>query len=274
METKKNKDANPSRLSQLFFLIGLNVVLLAVWFSFNVKAHTRVETSQTDELAEVYNPNLNDFVVEVEPEQELPEPAVQEELPEPEATMPDEIEMVEKLETPPDLKPVDEPTPPKIDLVKSNAPAPKHVDLSKIKEKINKSTKDEERVLKPVSVTRVSEMAVFPGCENYRGDKRKLIACFSDKLGSEILKYLNNEFPDVNKDVVQVRLEFHVDPNGHITNIAPKYGDDVFKPEAKRALERVAEYLRRKNKIIEPAKMNNGEKVELIITQDVKLQRG
>ncbi|MCK0202925.1 hypothetical protein MWN41_07845, partial [Ornithobacterium rhinotracheale] len=190
MEPKKNKDANPSRLSQLFFLIGLNVVLLAVWFSFNVKANSPVELSQADEIADVFNPNLNDFVVEVEPEQDLPEPAVQEELPEPEVSMPDELEMVEKLETPPDLKPVDEPTPPKIDLVRSNAPAPKHVDLTGIKEKINKSNKEEERILKPMSVTRVSEMAVFPGCESYRGDKRKLIACFSDKLGGEILKYL------------------------------------------------------------------------------------
>ncbi|QAR31609.1 hypothetical protein EQP59_09785 [Ornithobacterium rhinotracheale] len=274
METKKNKDANPSRLSQLFFLIGLNVVLLAVWFSFNVKANSPVELSQADEVADVFNPNLNDFVVEVEPEQKLPEPAVQEELPEPEVSMPDKLEMVEKLETPPDLKPVDEPTPPKIDLVRSNAPAPKHVDLTGIKEKINKSNREEERVLKPMSVTRVSEMAVFPGCESYRGDKRKLIACFSDKLGGEILKYLNNEFPDTNKDVVQVRLQFHVDQNGYITHVDPKYGDEVFKPEAKRALERVAEYLRRKNKLIEPAKMNNGEKVELIITQDVRLQKG
>lgn len=221
--------------------------------------------SQADEVADVFNPNLNDFVVELEPEQVLPQP---------ETSMPDEIEMVKKLETPPDLKPIDEPTPPKIDLVRNDAPAPKHVDLTGIKEKINKSNKEEERVLKPMSVTRVSEMAVFPGCESYRGDKRKLITCFSDKLGGEILKYLNNEFPDVNKDAVQVRLEFHIDQNGYITHIDPKYGDEVFKPEAKRALERVAEYLRRKNKLIEPARMNNGEKVELIFTQDVKLQKG
>lgn len=272
MEVKKSQKANVQKLSMLYFLIGLNVVLAVILLTFNYK-HYDAPLEVEEEIAEVEAPTEAVLIEIPEPKTPPPPPPKADEPPPPPPpVVPQEIEQSPKPVPPPPIQDQNTPTPPKINLAPSHSTGEvKKVDLSALKQKTQETPK-EERVVQTVTVNRVSEMAVYPGCEKYRGEKRELIKCFGEKLGGDIMKYLNTEFPDVNKEAVSVRLEFHVDENGYITNINPKFGDDVFKPEAKRALEKTAEYLRRKGQIIEPAKMSNGDKVKLIFTQDVKLQ--
>ena len=121
-------------------------------------------------------------------------------------------------------------------------------------------------------MNRVQNMAVYPGCEKHRGDKRALIQCFGDQLTRDILRYLDTEFPNIDKERVAVQLEFHVSTTGEIINVNPRAGDDIFKPEAKRALERAAQNLKQRNRKIEPATMANGDKATLIFQNNVILQ--
>ncbi|MGQ2138922.1 hypothetical protein ACT4RW_06550 [Ornithobacterium rhinotracheale] len=269
MEVKKSQNANVQKSSMLYFLIGLNVVLLAILLMFNYKQYDEALVKE-EEFAEVEAPTEAVLVEIPEPKTPPPPPPKADEPPPP--VVPQEIEQSPKPVPPPPIQDQNTPTPPKINLAPSHSTGEvKKVDLSALKQKTQEAPK-EERVAEAVTVNRVDQMAVYPGCEKYRGKKRELIKCFGEKLGDDILKYLNTEFPDVNKESVGVRLEFHVDENGYITNINPKFGDDIFKPEAKRALEKAADYLRRKGQTIEPARMSDGSKVKLIFTQPVSLR--
>ncbi|MCK0202692.1 hypothetical protein [Ornithobacterium rhinotracheale] len=272
MEVKKSQNANVQKSSMLYFLIGLNVVLLAILLMFNYKQYDEALVKE-EEFAEVEAPTEAVLVEIPEPKTPPPPPPKADEPPPPPPpVVPQEIEQSPKPVPPPPIQDQNTPTPPKINLAPSHSTGEvKKVDLSALKQKTQEAPK-EERVAEAVTVNRVDQMAVYPGCEKYRGKKRELIKCFGEKLGDDILKYLNTEFPDVNKESVGVRLEFHVDENGYITNINPKFGDDIFKPEAKRALEKAADYLRRKGQTIEPARMSDGSKVKLIFTQPVSLR--
>ena len=114
-----------------------------------------------------------------------------------------------------------------------------------------------------VMVNRVTEMAIYPGCEEYKGNKRYLIKCFTEKLNEDIKKYTELKFPkNVYKERVGARVEFKINTNGEITNVDPKYGDVEFHPEAKRVIEKVAEQLKKNKQKIIPAKYDDGEKTQ------------
>lgn len=269
MEVKKSDKANIDKNSLLYLLLGVNVALGLILLLFNYKQYDSVPIVQ--EEPEVVEAATEAVLIEI-PEPELPPPPppkADEPPPPPPPVVPQEIEETPEPVPPPPIKDQNEPTPPVIPTTtKTTGPVAK-VNLDNLKKKTKKT--DEGRETAPVTVNRVAKMAVYPGCEKVQGDKRKSMACFGEKLGKDILRYLDTEFPDVDKPAVAVQLEFHVDKKGYITNITPKRGDNEFKPEAKRALEKTAEYLRRKNKLIKPAEMSDGSKAILIFTQPVKL---
>ena len=123
-----------------------------------------------------------------------------------------------------------------------------------------------------VTVNRVTEMAIYPGCEEFKGDKRNLVRCFAKKLDKDIEKYAKPKFPkNVYKKRVGARVEFKINTNGEITNVDPKYGDVEFHPEAKRTIEKVAEQLKKNKQKIIPAKYDDGEDAILIYVHDIKL---
>lgn len=269
MEVKKTNKASLKGNNMLYFLGGLNLVLLMIWGAFSYQQYEKEavieEPQQIVETTEA-------VLIEIpEPDTPPPPPPPQDEPPPPPPPeIPEIIEETPEPVPPPPIaeqkhKAPDIPTGPV-----STGPV-KQVDLSGLKTKTEAAPK-EERVVEPVTVNRVADMAVYPGCEKFNGKKRKLIACFGEKLSKDILKYLDTDFPDVDKEKVMVQLEFVVSTDGYIEKINPKRGDDVFKPEAKRALEKVSAYLKKKNKKIKPAKMADGSKAPLIFQRAVVLQ--
>ncbi|MDO5655117.1 MAG: hypothetical protein Q4G27_03140 [Flavobacteriaceae bacterium] len=269
MEVKKTDKASLKGNNTLYFLGGLNLVLLIVWGLFSyTQAPEKIEIAPPQEIVETTEAVL----IEI-PEPETPPPPpppADEPPPPPPPAVPQEI-----IETP-------EPVPPPPIAEQKHTPPPiqtgpvatgpvKKVDLSGLKTKTEEAPK-EERVTEPVTVNRVRDMAVYPGCEKKKGDKRELVNCFSEMFSKDILRFLDPEFPNVNKERVSVQLEFVVNTDGYIEKINPIRGDEIFKPEAKRALERAAEDLRRKNRRIEPAKMADGSKAPLIFQNNVVLQ--
>ena len=139
---------------------------------------------------------------------------------------------------------------------------------SELKNKGFNFTKKEIETHKPLE-----EMAIYPGCEQHKGDKEKLIKCFGEKLGEDLLKHLNTKFPKTKepKKYVSARLAFELTPDGDITNIKA-IGDDAFEPQAIQALEKAAEYLKTEGNTIKPAKAEDGTNIFIGFTQDVKLK--
>ncbi len=118
----------------------------------------------------------------------------------------------------------------------------------------------------PVNFVKVSEMAIYPGCEKFEGNKNKLIKCFGDKLQHDLIKFLDTDYPDEAslKKQVLVSLEFHIDSLGRIINISSKGGDVEFMTQAENALQLLSNNFIKKKKFIQPAKLSNGEKAQVI----------
>lgn len=269
MEIKKTERASLKGNNMLYFLGGLNVVLLLVWGLFSwSQSEGEIQVEEPQEIVETTEAVLIEIP---EPETPPPPPPPENEPPPPPPPpIPQEIEETPEPVEPPPIQEQKE-TPPEIPTGPTTTGPVKKVDLSGLQKKTEAAPK-EERVNEPVTVNRVKDMAVYPGCEKFRGNKKGLVDCFGDELSKDILRYLDTEFPDIDKDRVAVQLEFIVNTDGYIEKINPIRGDDIFKPEAKRALEKVTENLRRKGTKIEPAKMADGSKAPLIFNRAVVLQ--
>lgn len=268
MEVKKTSKASLEGRNTLWFLGALNGVLLLTLLLFNWQTSPpEIPVYDTPEVVVA----SDEMIIEI-PEPDIPPPPpppIDEPPPPPPPDIPQIIEQTPEPVPPPPLQ-QQEPTPPKIEVgPRPTTPRPK-VDLSGIRTQA--AEPKEERVTEPVTVNRVQNMAVYPGCERHRGNKNELIRCFGQSFGSDIQRFMSNEFPNVNKQQVLVNVEFHVDRDGNIINVVPKQGDDIWKPEAKRAVERTADWLKRNNKRIEPATMANGDKAILIFSQRLVLQ--
>ena len=123
-----------------------------------------------------------------------------------------------------------------------------------------------------VTVNRVAEMAIYPGCEEFKGDKRNLVRCFAKKLDKDIEKYAKPKFPkNIYKKYVGARVEFNINTNGEIISVKPRHGDVEFRAEAKRVIEKVAERLKKNKQKIIPAKYDDGDDAILIFTHSIKL---
>ncbi len=124
---------------------------------------------------------------------------------------------------------------------------------------------------KNLVVNKVVEIPVYPGCEDFIGDKSELIACLSDNLDRDILDVLDTEFPNVNKDWVEVDLEFYINWQGLITDIRAVDGDNEFKVQAVSALRKVADDMKKSGIRIEPAKDEYGRYMKLLLRNKVVL---
>ncbi len=120
---------------------------------------------------------------------------------------------------------------------------------------------------------KISEMAIYPGCEKFEGKKNELIKCFGEKLQHDILRFMDTEYPDdaaLKKQVV-VLLEFDIDTLGRIVNVKANKGDQELFAEAERSLNAAANYLVNKGKVIQPAKFEDGTPAQIIFATRVGL---
>ncbi len=111
----------------------------------------------------------------------------------------------------------------------------------------------------------VSEMAIYPGCEKFKGDKEKLQSCLAQKLSDALTDQLA-DFGDVlnnrGETKVTAKLQFVIDKSGKIIQVKPMSGGNAdLGREAKSALERIATRLSSSGKTIQPAKLSDGTSV-------------
>ncbi len=266
MEVKKSKQKSLNKNRTLYFLLGLNLVLLGIYGLFGIQ--NAIEPVEQQEVILVQNTPPTNIILAERPIEEDILPAIDEPLPPPPLVPQDIEETIEPIEsTPLEHQELIRPNLPDRAKIKS----PDKISIDDLFDKVQETPK-EERITDPLPVNRVTHMAVYPGCETYEGQKRELVRCFGDNLSKDLIKFLDTEYPETSKPRVQVQLEFHINTDGEIININAKRGDEEFMPQAKRALEHVSKYLIKSNKKIKPATLDGDKKVTLIFQNNVILQ--
>lgn len=122
-----------------------------------------------------------------------------------------------------------------------------------------------------VSFVKVAQLPIYPGCEELEDSKAELINCLSTHIQQSILAVLDTEFPNVNKDKLEVELEFHINWQGLITDVRVVEGDNEFKAQAVDALRQVSDDLKYSGIRIEPAKDEYGKYVKVLLRNKVIL---
>lgn len=122
-----------------------------------------------------------------------------------------------------------------------------------------------------VNFAKVAQLPIYPGCEELEDSKAELINCLSTHIQQSILAVLDTEFPNVNKDKLEVELEFHINWQGLITDVRVVEGDNEFKAQAVDALRQVSDDLKYSGIRIEPAKDEYGKYVKVLLRNKVVL---
>ncbi|MET3731235.1 hypothetical protein [Moheibacter stercoris] len=128
-----------------------------------------------------------------------------------------------------------------------------------------------EKIFQPRDV---SKMAIFPGCEKATKSKESLQICMAQQLNKELGTQLDN-FSTIaeryNIDKATTKLQFIVNHQGKIVQVKAIGGNNQhFSKEAQEAMKRIAERLIQRGKIIQPAEMNDGSKVNMSFTLPVQ----
>ncbi|HTO38859.1 MAG TPA: hypothetical protein VL021_10570 [Brumimicrobium sp.] len=121
------------------------------------------------------------------------------------------------------------------------------------------------------SVRNVKDMAVFPGCEKFAGDKNKLQQCLSQKLNDELNDQLA-DFAEVmnnrGETSAVAKISFVIDKSGKIIQVQAMQGgggyiNEQLGKEAEKAMQRIATRLASRGRLIQPAKLDDGSPVNL-----------
>lgn len=123
------------------------------------------------------------------------------------------------------------------------------------------------------SAREVTEMAIFPGCEKFAGNKTKLTTCMSEQLNQELGNQLDFETTAQRQGISEAvaKIQFVIDKSGKIVEVKTINGGNVeLSKESKEALERISKRMVQKGKYIKPAKFDDGTPVNLIFTIPVK----
>lgn len=125
------------------------------------------------------------------------------------------------------------------------------------------------------TVSRVKFMAIYPGCENVQDSKMKSVQCFSQKLGNDVLKFLDTAYPisaeSIDKDQLMVQIQFVVSEQGELTDFDIKRGDLILKKQALEAYRNLSRHMTENGIKIIPAKLDDGTAVPLIFNTSLGL---
>lgn len=212
MELKKNPQADLSRNSGLYFVIGLTIVLFSTWRLLEYKTY---ETSE--EFVNVLNVE-DDMDEEVPITQMLRTPP-----PPPPPAAPDVIEVVEDMEEVEET--IIESTESSQDTFVEDVVA--DVDDIDVGE-------EEEEELVPFAI--IENVPVFPGCESLGSEAEKK-ACFNRKIQEHIRR--NFKYPSTAMEMRisgRVFVQFEIDHHGKVSNIKRRGPDRLLEEEAVRII--------------------------------------
>lgn len=214
METKKNKQADISRKSILYFQIGLILVLFFVWQALELKA-----SNQEISIADGYDPDLItevDVPITVMEEPKLPE------IPKEVVKEPEVIENEDPM---------------KETLIASTESS----------EDVAVPVKDivfidEEDPVDDYSIMAVEEVPVFPGCENLASNNERM-KCMSGKIQKIVGKTFDISLASELglSGIHKIYVNFKIMPDGTVNVLGARGPHPVLEKEAMRAVKSLPE---------------------------------
>ena len=206
MQPKKNPEADLNKNRNLYFVIGLSMVLAITWGAVEYKTYDR---------------QLNFDGVNMLEDDE------------------DDVPITEQLKTPPPPPPP--PAPEVIEIVEDEEEVEETViestesDEEMIIEDIVVED-DFEDIDVPFAV--IEDVPIFPGCERVAKSQRR--TCFQDQMNKHIRK--NFRYPDIAQEMGiqgRVYVNFIISKDGSITNIRMRGPDKNLENEAARIIGRL-----------------------------------
>lgn len=208
MQLKKNPEADLNKNRNLYFVIGLTLVLGVTWASVEYKSYERkIDLTNGDML--------------VDDEEDVP--------------------VTEQLKTPPPPPPPPPPAPEVIEIVEDEEEVEETViestesDEEMVIEDIVVED-DFDDIDVPFAV--IEDVPIFPGCESVAKSQRR--ACFQEQMNKHIRK--NFRYPDIAQEMGiqgRVYVNFIISQDGTITNIRMRGPDKNLENEAARIIGRL-----------------------------------
>ena len=208
MQLKKNPEADLNKNRNLYFVIGLTLVLGVTWASVEYKSYER--------KIDLTN---GDMLVDDE----------------------DDVPITEQLKTPPPPPPPPPPAPEVIEIVEDEEEVEETViestesDEEMVIEDIVVED-DFDDIDVPFAV--IEDVPIFPGCESVAKSQRR--ACFQEQMNKHIRK--NFRYPDIAQEMGiqgRVYVNFIISKDGTITNIRMRGPDKNLENEAARIIGRL-----------------------------------
>ena len=208
MQLKKNPEADLNKNRNLYFVIGLTLVLGVTWGAVEYKSYERkIDLTNGDML--------------VDDEEDVP--------------------ITEQLKTPPPPPPPPPPAPEVIEIVQDEEEVEETViestesDEEMVIEDIVVED-DFDDIDVPFAV--IEDVPIFPGCESVAKSQRR--ACFQEQMNKHIRK--NFRYPDIAQEMGiqgRVYVNFIISKDGTITNIRMRGPDKNLENEAARIIGRL-----------------------------------
>lgn len=211
MEAKKNPELEISRNSNLYFAIGLNLMLLLSWSLLEYKTYDK-------DIATIE-------VLDVETEYEEEIPITNMNTPPPPPPPPAAPEVIQIVE---DVAEVEETIIESTEIGQEDAIEERVVEVNDVA--VEEVEEDVE-----VAFAVIEDVPVFPGCEGLSKAKSK--ACFQEKVQQHVLK--NFQYPETALEMGlqgRVNVIFVIDAKGYTTNIRSRGPDKILEKEAERII--------------------------------------
>jgi len=271
------RKSQPKILTKSFF-IGVGIILLStlgiVLYNTVFTRADKEETFVDVTLTDVDIPDIPEEEEEIPPEE--PEPEPEPEIAEVRVVVPEPKKDVIKEEP---MASIDEMKDKVIGTENKEGEASSGVKGKSEPTGSGEGTKPAPPPPPPQNFTarQVKDMAVFPGCEKFKGDKNKLQACMTQRLQGELGDQLS-DFAQVmadNGDARAVaRVQFVIDKTGKIIQIKAMEGggpaiNKKLATESEKAMQRISQRLSARGKPIEPAKLDDGSSVNMVFVLPV-----
>ncbi|MFD0861723.1 energy transducer TonB [Sungkyunkwania multivorans] len=211
MELKKNPGAELGRYSNLFFLIGLNIMLFVTWRLLELKSFTQDEiTIESVAMADELDEDIP--IVEMK---DLPPPPPPPVAPSVIAVVADELEVEETVIESSETSSEDVIA----DVVDVDA-----VEVAEVEEDVE------------VAFAVIEDVPIYPGCEGLSKQGKR--ECFNQKVQKHIQK--NFRYPVTAQELgIQGRVfvRFVIDAKGKVTNVQMRGPDPTLEKEAQRIID-------------------------------------
>lgn len=208
MQPKKNPKADLNKDRNLYFVIGLTLVLGVTWGAIEYKTYEKVfDLAALDMLED------DDEDIPITEQLKTPPP------PPPPPPAPEVIEVVE------DEEEVEE------TVIESTETDQDEIIIEEIEVE-----EEFEDIDVPFAV--IEDVPIFPGCESVAKSQRR--ACFQDKINQHIRR--NFRYPEIAQEMGiqgRVYVNFIIDKDGSITNIRMRGPDKNLENEAQRIISRL-----------------------------------